>query len=260
MRFTNKLDGLRAILKFDNRWELLFRRLFSGNTRVVYKYRGMDILVDHAAGDANGVRDVLTTDMYRKFLPEMELDAEISVLDLGANTGGFPLLLHSEGHRFSRLVCVEMNPSTIQRLQRNLAGNLNNEFEILHGAVSGTESAAVAAFSSGSGTSDSIYANAEHDVEYEVPGLTLDGIFRSSFPHDILDICKMDVEGAEFEVFAGSDYSQLKRCRYLLIEIHHGPGRDRGLVMDRLRDLGFVERLGKGKDDEFHHVHLFVNN
>ena len=57
----------------------------------IYKFNGLEILTDHDAGDTNGAREVLTSPMYRRFLPKMRFEAPANILDLGANNGGFPL-------------------------------------------------------------------------------------------------------------------------------------------------------------------------
>ena len=50
----------------------------------------------------------------------MTLDAPANVLDLGANNGGFPLLLHTSGIELKKVVSVEFNPRTFARLNFNL--------------------------------------------------------------------------------------------------------------------------------------------
>jgi hypothetical protein len=61
----NKYAGLKSIARFDNRWELVTKRVFFANNGLtVYNINGLKILVDHSSGDENGVRDCFTTDMY----------------------------------------------------------------------------------------------------------------------------------------------------------------------------------------------------
>src|SRR5438552_1894676 len=121
MKLGNKLVGLRALWRFDNRWQLMINRtFFPRESLLTYKKGDIEFLVDHAAGDHNGTRLCLISDIYTRFLPKMSLGEEISVFDLGANGGGFPLMLLLNGKRLSRLVCVEMNPNTYQRLLYNV--------------------------------------------------------------------------------------------------------------------------------------------
>ena len=64
MSLRNKLEGVRAIWRFDNKWELLLSRtLFRSHPLTVYRYAGMEILVDHGADDPSGLRNVLVSPM-----------------------------------------------------------------------------------------------------------------------------------------------------------------------------------------------------
>lgn len=261
MGLRNKLRGIREIMQFDNRWQLLASRLFTpGRTSLLYRYRGLEFLTDHAAGDANGAREVLTSDMYRRYLPKMDLAGPLNVLDIGANNGGFPLLLAAEGYEVGRAVCVELNPRTFERLAFNLERNFGGRAEAINAAVCGEERKID--FASGTGsTSDNIYgrnADSRHEA-ISVAGRTFDQIAEASFGGERIDICKMDIEGAEFEVFASESFGLLADCRYLLIEIHHSTATPRDTAIKAITSAGFDEIDGEDKNDDMHYVHLFVN-
>jgi hypothetical protein len=159
MEWRNKINGVKEIWHFDNRWQLVLSRLFFSSEKLnVYRYKGLDILEDHSAGDANGAREVLTSSMYRQFLSLMNLSGEINVLDLGTNNGGFPLLLKSENVRIKKLACVEFNPRTFSRMRFNIERNFDCEFIGLNVAVCGENKEIEIALKAGS-TGDSIYFN-----------------------------------------------------------------------------------------------------
>ena len=260
MSLANKIRGLAEIWKFDNRIYLgLTRLLFRGENINIYRYKGLEILTDHASGDANGAREVFTSDMYRKYLPTLGLDGEINVLDIGANNGGFSLLLQSEGVAFRKLVCIEMNPETFSRLRFNIDRNLECATDVINAAVCGSEGKIEMNLGSGS-AGDSIYSKKTSGQIRTIAGVTFDHIYQESFGDEIVDLCKIDIEGAEFEVFAGSRASQIQRCRNVLIEIHHDKDHDRNILRSRLSSLGFAERDADEKNDDKHHVHLFVNS
>src|SRR5262245_11139755 len=95
---VNKFNGLRDIWAFDNRWQLLWQRLLARGTGLtVYKMQGHELVVDHSAEDECGTRLCIVSEMYRKYLPFLNLQGPINVLDLGSNGGGFPLMLLFEG-------------------------------------------------------------------------------------------------------------------------------------------------------------------
>ncbi|MFN6963424.1 MAG: FkbM family methyltransferase [Pyrinomonadaceae bacterium] len=259
MSFGSKINGLREIWKFDNRLYLAFSRLvFPHETVQLYRLGKVEFISDHSAGDANGAREVLTSPMYRELLEQIALPAEISVIDLGSNNGGFPLLLRSLGHDVRKLACVELNPETYGRLEFNLRRNFRSGFVALNAAVAGREGELNVSLGRG-GAGDSIYGRQTDDgaAEFAIRAITFDALFDEVFCGETVDICKIDIEGAEFEMFAAAE--RLGCCRHLVIEIHHGPGRDRRAVLDELARRGFEEIAGEGKSDEHHHVHLFRN-
>lgn len=262
MKISNKLNGLREIWRFDNRWQLAFNRLLFPNEGIqIYRFKGVEVLVDHSAGDANGARSVLTSQMYRQYLPEMALGGRLNVLDIGANNGGFSLLMKSEGFDIGRLVAVELSPITFERLRFNLSRNFEGGFTALNCALTGENKTIRFSPSAAGCVSDNIYSG-ESNVParwFEIEGRTFDKIYGAEFGNEHVDLCKIDIEGAEFEMAAHGKCGRLADCRYLLIEIHDEADRNRGLVLDVLFRLGFEEIGGERKRDELHHVHFLVN-
>lgn len=241
MKLDNKIEGLRALWQFDNRWQLILNRtFFPRDSLLVYRKGDLEFLVDHAAADHNGTRLCLVSDIYTRFLPLMDLGETISVFDLGANGGGFPLLLHLHGKKFSRLVCVEMNPNTFQRLRYNIGRNISGDISLVQAAVCGSNRTLELRFGRGD-ISDTIYQNSDGALErFTVSGRTFDDLFRAHFGEQPIDVCKMDVEEAEYEVLFSADQTCLRRCRYLLLELHEAPRAQQDRLSKILTDLGFA--------------------
>lgn len=259
MSLKNKINGIKEIWQFENRWHLLFNRIFFSQEKInVYRYKHFEILIDHSAGDANGAREILTSDMYRKYVANINLSDPVNVLDLGANNGGFPLLLESENLKIKKLVCVEFNPKTFTRMRFNIERNLSCEFYPLNAALTDRNKILDVSFGK-TGTSDNIYRKKDNSDTVKIKGLSFNEIYNRYFENETVSICKMDVEGAEFEVFAAENFSQLKNIEYLLLEIHHEQESPRELIQNKLSDLGFEEIEKELKSDEFHHVHFFTN-
>ncbi len=261
MTITNKIRGFREIWKFDNRWFLIFSRLFFPRQNVqFYRFKGTEFLSDHWAGDSNGAREVLTSPMYRQYLSLMQLPKEISVLDLGSNNGGFPLLLKAEGFKIKSLACVELNPRTFVRLKFNLERNFSGRFIALNCGV--CSKPRVLAVNLGEGSAgDSIYRSKgpEASVSLEILGMTFDDVYKEAFGEEDIDLCKIDVEGAEFEIFDAAAAKSISKCRYLLMEIHHKYSMPRERVLTKLHAAGFDEIGGETKNGSGHYVHFFVN-
>ena len=259
MSFKNKLNGFKEIWYFDNRWQLLLNRLLFRHERInIYRLQGMNILVDHLAGDANGAREVIVSSMYRQFIPQMKLDAPVNVLDIGANNGGFPLMLRANQIVLKKVVSVELNPNTFTRMRFNLERNAGCDFTGINAAICGELRDFEVGLGEGS-AGDSIYLRGEASGTelYKIKGMTFDKIYSSTFGEEIVDVCKMDVEGAEYEVFSTPHHQKLIRCRYLIIELHDGEGRNPADVINRLVQLGFSEQPPLTGSEPA--VHFFVN-
>jgi FkbM family methyltransferase len=202
----------------------------------------MDILIDHGGGDENGTRYCIARSMYRKYISLFKLPGRVRVLDIGAMGGGFPLLLRVMGIEIERVVSVEMNPLTYQRLAVNLATNLGLSCIAVNAAVGGMpEGSKLKLRPSRGSTSGSIYADrAESGMVHDsVRTTTLQGLYEKYFEDEIIDICKVDIEGAEYELFEASADDLIEKIRYLIVELHD-PARTPAFVK-RITGIGFNE-------------------
>jgi FkbM family methyltransferase len=242
-----KFPGLVAMMAFDN-WPMLFlSRVFDRKTGfVAYRKNGMDILVDHVGGDENGTRMCIATDMYKKYLPTFVLPGAVNILDLGANGGGFPLMVRLAGIEVARVVSVEMNPLTFLRLQLNLTTNLRSSAIVINAAVCGMpENSEILLNPSRGSTGESMYSDrtgsrdGSNGSNIAVRTTTMQTLFDQYFKNQFVDICKIDIEGAEYEVFASSPDDVLQRIRYLIVEFHDAPKTPE--VLKRIAGLGFIE-------------------
>lgn len=259
MSLSNKVRGLKAIWKFDNRFWLAFTKIFfPSETLQTYRYKGIEFIIDHSGGDANGAREVLASPMYKRFLPKMNLDRPVNVLDLGANNGGFSLLLAANGVMIKKIVSVEFNPQTYIRLHFNLFRNVDSEVVPLNAALCGKTRTVKTVLGAGS-VSDSIYKSSggAERRRYSVRGITLNELIDDHFADEVVDICKIDVEGAEFEVFLEPNHSSIARCRYLIMEIHERDGRRADEIIPIIEGLGLKREPTEPEADPT--VHFFVN-
>ena len=260
MSLRSKWTGLKEILVFDNRFALIATKLFFPRERLqIYRQNGIQFLSDHDAGDANGAREVLTSPMYRDLLNDLEFQHPINVLDLGANNGGFPLLLKSIGIVMKKAVSIELNPKTWVRLHFNLHRNLDCEVEALNAAVCGTNDRITVSLGEGD-VSDNIYVESTNSStpDIDIPGITFDRLFETHFGDELVDICKIDIEGAEFEIFRGDEHSRIRKCRFVIMEIHERVDRGAGELITILEGMNFDRQPTKPNADPT--VHLFINN
>jgi FkbM family methyltransferase len=258
-KMGNKWRGLADNLFFDNRMLLLIHRVFfRGMSLVVYKKRQLTFVVDFAGGDECGTRFCLTSDMYARYFKHLNPQRPVKVLDLGANGGGFVLSLCAGGFIIEQAVCVEMNPQTYTRLSFNLAYNRIAAVSV-NAAIAG-KSGTVDILDSRGSTSESMYQ--QHNTRtgtVTVSLTTLDSLVESHFGNgsDVLDLLKMDVEGAEYEVLLSNSCSSLGRFKYFLVEIHNHPSISIRDLLKRIGDLGFSGIENSPRCD--HGVYFFEN-
>ena len=223
MSFATRVKGLKEILSFDNPIELIFHHLFrSAEKLCIYRFGKYQVVILKSGGDLNGLR--ACTDQYKQFFKQMKLERPLKILDLGAHTGGFIFALLDEGHVISKSLSVEQNEHTYSRLTFNIALNhLSNSCAAIHAAVWSKSIKLISSEGDGrtSGNVNAAVYQDEHSSRM-IQGYSLNELFKLVDEHEVLDICKIDVEGAEWEIFSHLQSCDLlfKRCRYLIIEIH----------------------------------------
>lgn len=238
-RLTDKLSGLRELFFFDNWPHLLATRLFwPGQPLVVYRLGALEFLVDHAGGDQNGTRACLTSGMYDQALQGMSKNKPLRVLDIGANGGGFVLNLLAKGFSLETAMCVEMNPHTFSRLHFNVKRNVAGRGLALNAAAWSENSVLKVSVGHGS-TGDSVSSAGGQGTEVEIQARTLNSLIEEGFGSHEIDLCKIDIEGAEFELLLGSDADRLTQVKRLVMEIHPHPRHQAKELLEHLQAAGF---------------------
>lgn len=252
MSWTTKIAGFRSCLQFDNWLSLVISRTFFRKHGLnIYRKNGLEFIVDHQGGDECGTRAVLLSEMYRRHLAGIPRDRPINVMDLGANGGGFLLLLKLMGFRLNRVVAVEMNPYTFGRLYFNVKHNLLGKATLRNQAVAGTQRTYEITLGRGS-TGDSLYQPSPEGSRHVIQSMTFTQVCED-FEGNIIDVCKIDVEGAEHELF--DTYPDgLDAVRHLIMEIHGPLGKQQELKQ-KVRSYGFLlEKENDVKDSVYHFV------
>ena len=264
MNYQSVVRTFRNLWAFDNRWQLLFERALFRRTSVqIYRLGQLEMLVDNRASDAGSIQGCMSTDMYSRFFSHIPFKSIRNVCDFGANVGGFSLLLLSRGVKIDKLLCVELNPNTCDRLRYNIFTNLLNvqseaKCEVVNAAVCNEEQSLVIKLGRGS-TADNMkgtHQSGQIGREFEVDGTTIDILANRMFEDEIIDLCKMDIEGAEEDVILGMESKVLSSIRFLLIEIHHA--RSVTAIIDHLNGVGLIRVAGEN-DVTLLGVSLFEN-
>ena len=223
MSLSTRLQGIKEILKFDNRVEIIVHHLLRRTSDLcVYRFHPFQVVMLKSGGDLNGMRACLATDQYTQFFRIMRLSGPLRVIDLGAHTGGFIFTLLRYGHMIAAAVSVEQNRATHSRLAFNYALNRLDQCQALNAAV-WSESVTLAP-SDGQGlTSGQVSeSSADEHVSETIRGYTLNELLMRLEGEANIDVCKIDVEGAEWGILTHDSGINLlsERCRYLLSLIH----------------------------------------
>jgi len=204
MSLKTKTEGLAACLRFGNPLQLVLARLLFRKSRFVpHSLGGVQFVADQLGGDECGLRPCLVEGMYDPFLAAAGIsnaDAPLDIADLGANAGGFSLIFAARGLAVRKVLAVEMNPLTHSRLRLNLLTNFGPAAVPLNAAVGGRDGSIQVPFTFG-GTGDSVSSSEKKAGSlFDVPMATLDSLLGSEFPGRGIDLLKMDIEGAEWDV------------------------------------------------------------
>ncbi len=247
----NKIKGLLDLLQFDNGWQLIGQRIWQQlsagrDTTMTFQIQGIQLKANWQEGDAIAIQECLISDTYTQLLTTLDLPESITCLDVGAHVGSFSLLLHRMGKRFTKLLAVEMNPATCERLRTNLQHNLGQQdVQVLQAALWSDNQTMTVKAGLGS-TGDSLVRppqKVSQRDDFTVNTFSLESLIEAYFADIKIDLLKMDIEGAEWEILYSPKLRGLQHCSNLIIEIHSRESSDsfsdlRELIT-HLQTLGF---------------------
>lgn len=162
-----------------------------------------------------------------------------TVVDAGAHIGTFTTMaaLHAD-----RVVAVEPNPASAALLRGNVARNGLDNVDVIEAALWVDDDGIELHAQSVSSASSVVRGGDTASDTVAVPTVTLAQLVDRYGPVDLL---KMDVEGAEFEVLAEASDDVLRQVGTFVGEIHSFLGSS-AAVVERLRAAGFVVTLRRG--------------
>jgi FkbM family methyltransferase len=215
--FFGKLKAARTVL---SNWPLLILdRAHIGQTHTYHCRTGHRVICRSRTTDINEVVAIMSGLEYPTRL--LKLGPGAAVLDIGAHIGSFALLVdHLNPGTYYRGVAVEPSSQNLNLLERNLTRNAIANFEVVRAAIPDTTG--VARLDT---PSDPDAFRLNNGGSEEVATLSLASLCESRAIRTI-DLMKLDVEGAEYQIVR-SELSLIgTRVRTLLIEYHPDLGRE----------------------------------
>ena len=141
-----------------------------------------------------------------------------TVLDIGANVG-YSSTYFAGIYPKCEVVAVELMHSNFEQLSRNTAF-LGNRIRTVEAAVwSHNDGVSIADDTFRDGDAWSYHASEAEAGKNLVPSITMFELMQQhAMPR--ANICKIDIEGAEYELFAPGNRRWVNNCDVILLEIH----------------------------------------
>jgi FkbM family methyltransferase len=210
---------------------------------------GIEWAVIPESSHIGGIHDVWLAGEYDAF-DGFRARPGSSVLDIGANIGAYTLWQWVNAEKKARVLAVEGAPATAAILRANVQRNMAaNGVEVRECAVWSSagplEYLASARSSSTSGVAETLDRSLVKGAELvTVTAVTLGDLLATpALTGRKIDVAKIDVEGAEFEILKGASEGELRSIDRFVIEVD---GRTAASVTERLVDAGF-EFVGQAR-------------
>lgn len=248
MKIFNKIKQRLGELKFWSRFPN-FVDIFTRSISSKYGFVGLydlptgPVIVDRFASDPNGIWACLYWWEYEACLKAIEpiIQNKVSVLDCGANIGGFGLLLAGRGVDIQEYHAVEMNPRTCGRL----AFNLTNwrglaPAKVMNAAVSNHSGTVAISDVFGSDSQSLFQSQNPSTAMVKIPTTTINELLeRAKWESGGPDLVKIDIEGAEFEAIPLLGSDSLLNTKVVIIEIHSNRDKPSSLLVEHMQGLDF---------------------
>ena len=234
----------RTLNKYTNvRFYGLLRTIFlagikkpnqHGYTRVM----GQKIHYTDARALMGMYNEIVYSDHY-KFIPKHETPV---IIDCGSNIG-ISLLYFRKSFPNATLVGIEADPDICKVLQENLDKN-NCSATIVEKAL-WSKSGDKILFGQEGADGGSVF-NSANSITVET--ICLDDLLR---PYDYVDLLKIDIEGAEVDVFKQASTS-LEKVDHAFIEFHSFPNKpqDLEIILSTMAQYGFRYKILPARMEE----------
>lgn len=207
-----RLVGLRNALK------LFFLDKYGSSPYYKLKIRGLPnaTFIRTATSDGGTFSSIFVDGSYPHF-PGYEAK---TIIDAGANAG-YASLFFAVEYPNAEIIAIEPESSNIEIIKKNT--HFLPQIQVLQGALWNSNEK-LNLLNGNSKDTFQVMQNI-NESDSEIAGYTVNDIIKAKSWQNI-DILKIDIEGAEKEVFEGEQGSWLKLVKILIIELHedYSPG------------------------------------
>ena len=160
-----------------------------------------------------------------------------TVIDAGAHVGSFSLWAGLRAH--CQIYALEPNPEVFRMLVENLdRAGISPRVVVRSAALAGSSRVATLSSPTRASHGASIVSD-KGGAEIAVQTMTLVEAIADA-GYESVDFLKLDIEGAEYELFATASLSLLSQARLIVIECHPVEGATAQQLIDKLHMAGFA--------------------
>lgn len=165
-----------------------------------------------------------------------------TLVDVGGHFGFFSSQIALKYPK-CRILAFEPAPLTFNVLKQNISLNNLENVELFNIAV-GSQEGVISFFESDQHECSSLFELKKGTKKIDVPITTLENIINDK-ALDVIDILKLDCEGAEFDIIQNSIATLSRSVKCVICEYHIGLGKDKELERDLVVPLQTAHFLVK---------------
>jgi FkbM family methyltransferase len=175
-------------------------------------------------------------------------------VDIGANIGSVSIFVDSFNKLFEnkiKVYAVEPEPNNIDLLNYNILNNSTENITVVNNAIWHEEG--TVAVSNKGGNSSIVH---EIDGEFShIKAITIEQLLNK---YDIkeVDVMKIDIEGAEFDLIINTPAEILAKIKYLTLEFDKSFDGKFGIMVEKLSKQFGLEILGSPERGEIGRAHV----
>jgi FkbM family methyltransferase len=204
---------------------------------VTYRLRnGLTVVTPNVDGARFPLYEIFSDDAYHLHELCAGVDADASVLDIGGQIGAFSLAVTGV-HPRANVHVFEASPTSASFVSRNVeANNLGSRITVHACAMAGEEGTFTFVDSGTASGHNGLTAPDGLGQEVTVPATTFDAAVKGA--GGPVQIVKMDVEGAEYDIILKSDPASWADVRKVVMEYHPVPGHGLTELTDFFEGVG----------------------
>lgn len=193
----------------------IWRKLKFGNSQIITiktKFFKNNVFLRRNDSDPSIFKQVFAEHQYN--WPESNTLTPKVILDLGSNIG-LSALFFAEKYPLANIYAVEPDSQSFELLDKNTK-NYPNIHKLKAGAWYKDDALVI---EKEEGRSASVVLQKDEKATQKIPVYSIDSLMRQ-FELSEIDIIKIDIEGAEKEIFELGNLGWLSKTKILVIELH----------------------------------------